>query len=246
MIELSSRRLAAEHVGAKEAEGAVVGHQPEGHERADALADLVCVQAADRYHAPAAAEPVPLAHVALRRVLEHAARRDNEAQRLREALEGLGGIGHEAPELDAVERVGVERGERHAVTRALEAARAAREGVGRERETARRADCAQDAVGVELVVDLGVHAEGQAVVAPRGRDLLAHQQQHAVVPALVALPLGLERVVVGEHHHVHPGAAAGPHDLAHRAGAVRMERVQVDHAGQVVHRRNAIRAGGRR
>jgi hypothetical protein len=145
-----------------------------------------------------------------------------------------------------VERVGVERGERHAVTRAFEAPRSARERVGRERETAGRADGAQDAVGVEPVVDLGVHAEGQAVVVPRGRDLLAHQQEHAVVPALVALPLGLERVVIGEHHHVHPGAAPGPHDLAHRARAVRVKRVQVDHAGQVVHRRNASRAGGRR
>ena len=113
-------------------------------------------------------------------------------------------------------------------------------------EPAGRPDRAQDALGVEPVVDLGVHAEGQAVVAPRGRDLLAHQQEHAVVPALVALAPGLERVVVGEHHHVHPGAAAGPDDLAHGAGAVRVERVQVDHAGQVVHRRNAIRARGRR
>ena len=56
--------------------------------------------------------------------------------------------------------------------------------------------------GASRVVDLVVHPEGEAVVAPRRRHLLAHQQQHAVVPALVAIALGGERVVVGEHHHV--------------------------------------------
>ena len=214
VVELAGRRLAAEHVGAQVAEGAVVGHQPEAARTG---------RSACRSGGRRARRSPPRAGVRQRRSHSRRLRSGGcsstrpgatmKRSASREALERLRRVGHEAPELDAVERVGVERGERHAVAGALEAARAAREGMGREREPARGADRAQDALGAEPVVDLVVHAEGQAVVAPRRRDLLAHEQQHAVVPALVALALGLERVVVGEHHHVHPGAAPGPHDL---------------------------------
>ena len=107
--------------------------------------------------------------------------------------------------------------------------------MGGESEAARIAHSATDAGGVEArVVDLVVEAEGEVVVAPARRDLLAHQHEHVVVPALLAAPLGLERVVVGEEDHVGLGALRGARDLGNGAGPVRVERVEVDHAGQVV------------
>src|SRR3954470_6643316 len=87
--------------------------------------------------------------------------------------------------------------------------------------------------GQAAVVDRPVDTEGQIVVAAPGRDLLAYEHQHRAVPALLAPVASLERVVVREQDHVHAAAAGGLGDLAHRPGAVRVGRVQVDDAGQV-------------
>ncbi len=107
--------------------------------------------------------------------------------------------------------------------------------MGGEPEAARVAHRAADAGGVEaLVVDLVVEAEGQVVVAPARGDLLAHQHEDVVVPALLAAPLGLECVVVCEQDHVGLGAPRRARDLGNRSGPVRVERVEVDHAGEVV------------
>ena len=107
--------------------------------------------------------------------------------------------------------------------------------MGGESEAARIAHRATDAGGVEaLVVDLVVEAEGEVVVAPARGDLLAHKDQHVVVPALLAAPLGLERVVVCEEDHVGVGAPRRARDLGNGPGPVRVERVEVDYAGEVV------------
>jgi hypothetical protein len=105
-----------------------------------------------------------------------------------------------------------------------------------EAEAAGGAHRGADAGGVEAgVVDLLVDPEREVVVAPPRRDLLAHEQQDVPVPALLAVALGRERVVVGEQHDVRAGAPPRPRDLPHRARAVRVGGVQMDDAGQVVH-----------
>ena len=92
------------------------------------------------------------------------------------------------------------------------------------------------AAGVEpAVAHVLVEAEREVVVAAERRHLLADQQQHVAVPALLAGLLRAERVVVGEQHHVGARPRRGPRDLRHRAGAVRVRRVDVGHAGEVVH-----------
>ena len=105
-----------------------------------------------------------------------------------------------------------------------------------EAEAARVAHRPRDPAGVEAAVaDHLVDAEGQVVVLAERRDLLAGEQEHVAVPALLAAPLGLQRVVVGEQHHVGLRARRRPRDLGHGSGPVGVCRVQVDHAGEVVH-----------
>ncbi len=163
-LELVHRRPAAEDVGADVAEAAVVGHHPHRHHRADPLAELVRIEAADRHHTPLLAELVPASHVALGRVVEHASGRGEEADHLGDAGEALPGVVGEAPQLDPVKRVAVEPAERHAGS--LEAREALRERMRREAEAACVADRSRDAAGVETAVaDLLVDAEGQVVVA---------------------------------------------------------------------------------
>ena len=228
------RRLAAQHVRADVAEAAVVRHHAHRHHGPDPLPELVRVEAADRDHAPLAAELVPAPHVALGRMVEHAPGRGEEADQRRDAADPLAGVVGEAPQLDAVKRVAVEAAERHAGP--LEAHGALGERMRGEAEAARVADRPRDPAGVEAAVaDLLVDPERQVVVAPERRDLLARQQQHVAVPALLAAPPRLERVVIGEQHHVGLRAGRRPRDLGHRPGPVRVRRVQVDHAGEVVH-----------
>ena len=92
----------------------MVGHHAHGHEAADALPELVRVEAADRDHAPLAAELVPAPHVALGRVVERARRRREEADQRADPVDLLAGVVREVPQLDPVERVAVEPAERDA------------------------------------------------------------------------------------------------------------------------------------
>jgi hypothetical protein len=80
-----------------------------------------------------------------------------------------------------------------------------------------------------------VDAEREIVVTGRGRDLVAREQQHVAVPALLAEPPGGHRVVVREQHDVRAGARRRAGDLGDRPGPVGMGRVEMDHAGEVVH-----------
>ena len=169
-------------------------------------------------------------------MIERALRRDDEAQDVADALRRLRGVGDEAPQLDAVQAVAVEPVEGHSLADALEAPRAPRPRVRREADPARVCDRPADRVCVEaLVVDRLVEPEREQVVAPPRRHLDAREQQHVAVPALLAAPPGLERVVVGQQHDVHLRAPARAGDLPDRAGAVRVGRVEMDDAGEVVH-----------
>ena len=85
-----------------------------------------------------------------------------------------------------------------------------------------------------LVVDRLGQPEGEVVVAPVGRHLAADQQQHRAVPSLLAVLRCGERVVVGEQQEVEVVGACCRGDLRHRPGAVRIRRVAVDDAGQLV------------
>ena len=118
----------------------------------------------------------------------------------------------------------------------LEAPRALRPRVRCEADPARVGDRPADRVRVEaLMVDRLVEPEREQVVAPPRRHLDAREQQHLAVPALLAAPPRLERVVVGQQHDVHLRAPARAGYLPDGAGAVRVGRVQMDHAGEVVH-----------
>ena len=147
------------------AERARVAHQPQRHPAADAHADLVRVEAADRDGAAHGAEPVPPLHVRLGRVVEHVHRPRDEAERLADAPEPLAGVGHEAPQLDAGQPGGLDVVEGHARAEAAEALRPPGERVRREAEAAGLVHRADDAGGVEaLVVDRLVDPEREVVV----------------------------------------------------------------------------------
>src|SRR5215211_4159893 len=198
VLEPARGRLLAEHVGADLSERAAVRHHPKRHERPDPLAELMSVESADCDHTARAQELVPATNVALGRVAERAARHEDEAGDLRDARGALGGVVHEAPELDPVQRLAVESLERHPGG-ALKSRRALREGVGREPETARIPHRPADAGSIECpVVDGLVEVEGEVVVAPARRHLLTDQHQDVAVPSLLTAFLGLERVVVRE------------------------------------------------
>src|SRR4029079_1644051 len=88
---------------------------------------------------------------------------------------------------------------------ALEALRPPRERVRAEAEAAGGFNRLADVRPRHARVDLLVDAEREEVVAVGGRDLFADEDEHVVVPALLAAALGLERVVVGEQHYVDAG-----------------------------------------
>src|SRR5205823_84141 len=101
-----------------------------------------------------------------------------------------------------------------------EALRAARERMRREAEAAGVGDRAAQLGAGEAAVDLLVDPECQEVVAIGGGHLLADEDEHIAVPALLAAPLGLERVVVCEEDDVDAGLGRGAGDLRHGAGPV--------------------------
>ena len=81
--------------------------------------------------------------------------------------------------------------------------------MGREPESAGVAHGPADACGVEPpVVDLLLDAERQVVVAPGG-ETSSPTSTSTFVPALLAAAARLERVVVGEQHHVGTRPAGG-------------------------------------
>jgi hypothetical protein len=167
-------------------------------------------------------------------VVEDTARRGEEPDQRGDARDALPGVVREAPELDPVERVAVEPAVRHPGT--PEADRSLGERVRREAEPAAVADSPRDRAGVEAaVLDVLVEPEREQVVATERRHLLARQQQDVAVPALLAELPGGDRVVVGEEDDVGARPRGGAGDLAHGPGPVGVRRVDVDHAGKVVH-----------
>ena len=127
----------------------------------------------------------------------------------------------------------------------LEALRPLGERVGGEAEAAGVPHRPRDLARVEAAVpDLRVDPEGEVVVALQRRHLLAGEQQHVAVPALLAVPLRRERVVVGEQHHVGARPRRRARDLPNGPGAVGVRRVEVDHTGEVVHSHNFIAGRG--
>jgi hypothetical protein len=233
-LQLARRRLLAQDVGADEPERAVVGHHPNRHDGTDPLAELVRVQPADRDHAPCPAQLVPAAHVALGRMVEHALRRQEEPDQRGDAADLLPGVVGEVPQLDPVEGVAVEAPVRHA--RPPEARRSLRERVRGEPEPAGVADRSRDRAGVAAAMaHVLLDAEGQVVVAAERRDLIAREQEHVAVPALLPEPPGRERVVVREQYDIRARPRGRAGDLRDRAGPVRMGRVEMDHRGEVVH-----------
>ena len=84
-----------------------------------------------------------------------------------------------------------------------------------------------------VVVDLLLQAEGEVVIAARGRHLFADAHQHPTVVALAAAPPGLERVVVGEQHGVDARVRRGRGDLLDRAGAVGVQGMGVHDAAEI-------------
>ena len=234
VLELARGLLLAQHVRADQPERPVVGHDPDRHERPDPLAELMRVEPADRDDAPPLAELVPAAHVPLRRVVEHALRCGEQPDQPGEPVDLLARVVGEVPELDAVERLAVEGAIRHPGP--PEPDRALGERVRREPEAARVAHRPRDRARVQAAAaHVVVDAERQVVVAPDRRDLVAGEQEHVAVPALLAEPPRSHRVVVCEQHDVRAGARGRSRDLGHGARAVGVRRVEVDHTGQVVH-----------
>ena len=232
------RRPLAQHVGADEAKRAVVAHDPQRHDRADPLAELVGVEPADRDHAAARGRARPrrcmLRCGRVRRARGPGATRKRSISATLDTDSPVSLTKLHSSMPSSASQSSASNGMPGPAR--LKRSEPARERVGGEAEPAGGAHRRADAGGVELrVVDLLVDPEGEVVVAPPRRDLLAHEQQHVAVPALLAVALGRERVVVGQQHHVRAGAPPRPGDLRHRAGAVGVGRVQVDHAGQVVH-----------
>ena len=234
-VHFAGRARLEQDVRAQQAEGAVVAHRPQHPPPEHALADLVGVDPADRDDpASARVQTVPVAQVLLRRVGEEPLRGGDEAEHVADRRDRLSGVVHEAPQLHARQPVAVDVAPRHR-GRALEQGGALRPGMRREPEPSGGGNRAADLGGRAVApAHRLVDAEGEVVVLAPGRHLLAHQQEDAVVPALVPARLGLERVVVGEQHHVRPGAFRRPEDLGHRPGPVREGGVQVDDAREVV------------
>ena len=84
------------------------------------------------------------------------------------------------------------------------------------------------------MVHRALEAEREVVVLPSRRDLLAHQDQHPVVPALLAPVARRERVVIGQQEEVEPVRTRGGGDLGHSPGAVGVGGVDVQDAREIV------------
>jgi hypothetical protein len=191
----------------------------------------VSVEAADRDDRPLPAELVPRAQVAFRRMVHVAVRRDEELDDVAPPVDRLAGVVHEAPQLEPREAVEVAEGD----PAPLEEPRPLGEGMRSEAEPALSFDRLTDLLrGLPALLDHPVDPEGEVVVLVR-RDLLADQQQHVVVPALLPVISRRQRVVVGEQHDVDAGLRRGSHDLRHRAGPIGPGRVDVDDASQIAH-----------
>ena len=234
-LELARRRLVAQHVRPDEPERAVVGHHAHRHEGADALAELVRVEAADRDHTPLAAELVPAAHVPLGRMVEHARRASQGSGSAR----GCRRSARRCRSRSSTARcrgARRSRGRRRACPGRLKRAEPSENGCAAKPKppASRTARAIPHASSPRWRISL-IDPERQVVVAPERRDLVARQQQHVAVPALLAAPPRLERVVVGEQHHVRPRPRRRAGDLGHRPGPVRIGRVEMDHTGEVVH-----------
>lgn len=116
------------------------------------------------------------------------------------------------------------------------------ERVGREPDAAGRSHRARKLpLPPSPVVDLPFEPEGEQVPATR-RDLMADQQQDAVVPALPPLPAGFERVVIGEQQRAGTGGASVRQHFLHRGVTVGEGRGHVHHTREIV---SAERIDGR-
>src|SRR5437588_354930 len=239
VLQVARGELVDQHVRAQLLEAPRVAHQAHDEPVGNALPYLVSVQPADSDHAaPARVQPVPLAAVLLRRSGREALGVGEEPQRVADRPDRLALVGHEAPHLDAGESLAVEVAPRHRL--GPEALGSAREGVRGEAEPACVGDRADDLRRSHpAVVDRLLEPEREVVVAAPGRDLLAHEQQHVLVPALVAAIARLERVVVGQEDDVHARPPSRAHDLRNRPGAVRERGMEVEDAGEVVQRRGS-------
>ena len=234
-VDVARERLGHEQVRAQVAERALVGHQPQRHAAANADADLVGVDATERDATAPRAQAVPLVEVAPRRMVEEPAGRGDEREQLADAVDAFGGVGHEAPQLDARVALGVEVAPRHPRAAALEALGSLRERVREKAEATSGLDARDDLRRRQVaVVDGLAQAEREVVVLAPRRDLEARQEQRGAVPTLLAVIGGGERVVVCEQQVVEAGRPGGRCDLRHRAGAVRVGGVAVDHSREVV------------
>src|SRR5687767_5946018 len=132
------------------------------------------VYAAKRGAPPAGAEAIPGLEVRARRMVDEAPRRQDETKDVRNALDLLAAVGHEAPQLQAGVAPAVDVAPRHAAEAAPEPLRALRERMGEKPEAARLVHALDDLTALEApVVDRLVEAEGEVVVLPVRRDLLA-------------------------------------------------------------------------
>src|SRR5436305_12748983 len=136
-------------MGPQMPEGPLVGHQPNRDPVSDADADLMCVDSAERDATPSPAEVVPQIQVPAGRVVDEAARRGHEAQKLADAVQPLGAVGHEAPKLDAGVAGALEVAPGHAARAAPEALGPLRERVRQEAEAAGLVHAIDDLLGTE-------------------------------------------------------------------------------------------------
>jgi hypothetical protein len=114
--------------------------------------------------------------------------------------------------------------------------------MGGEAEAAGFSHSGRDLRPAQTTAHRPIDPEGEEVVAVRRRYLGAHEHQHLAVPALLAALARREGVVVGEQHCICARARGCLGYLRHRARAVRIGRVHVHHAHQLVQLRRAHRA----
>ena len=131
----------------------------------------------------------------------------------------------------------LERGERHAVAGALEAARPAREGMRREREPARRADGAQVLRRLELALSISVSTPNARQWSRRGGETSSPTSSSTPScqpssPSRLAASVSWSVSITTSTPARRPALTI----WRTRAGPVRVDGMEVDHAGQVVHR----------
>ncbi len=103
------------------------------------------------------------------------------------------------------------------------------QGVGGEREAAQVADVLEAVAGIAVEAEDGVRNPEAELVAGGGRELGAHQHEHALVVPLEWL--GVEVVVVGDGDEAETRPAGGLDHLYRSASAVGERGVDVDDAG---------------